>query len=78
MGFYAYLLTNILWLQYVWGYASSGGPRAGAGRPGRRRRGRPARSAGRAARYRIVVVPGALVWAAAYLWYAVVGLEPAF
>ena len=68
-GFYAYLLTNVLWLQYVWGYdvlraglalvpgaviAALVASRLGplAGRYG----------------YRAFVVPGALVWAAAYLW----------
>lgn len=79
-GFFAYLLTNILWLQYVWGYdvlraglalvpgalvAAVVASRLGplAGRLG----------------YRWFVVPGALVWAGAYLWYhQVVGVEPAF
>ncbi|GAA2120320.1 DHA2 family efflux MFS transporter permease subunit [Nocardioides bigeumensis] len=80
VGFYAYLLTNILWLQYIWGY---GVLRAGlalvpaalvaavvASRLGplAERRG-----------FRIFIVPGALVWAGAYLWYEQqVGLEPAF
>ena len=36
-GFYAYLLTNILWLQYVWGYdVLRGRSRPGAGRARRR------------------------------------------
>src|SRR5206468_159846 len=53
VGFYSYLLTNILWLQYVWHY---GVLRAG-----------------------LALVPGALIWAGAYLWYhQQVGLVPAF
>ena len=41
-GFYAYLLTNILWLQYVWGYSVlRGRTRPGPGRAGRRGGGRP-------------------------------------
>ncbi|MBI1378841.1 MAG: DHA2 family efflux MFS transporter permease subunit [Frankiales bacterium] len=70
-GFYAYLLTNILWLQYVWGYSvlASGfavvpgalvaAVLAAVLGPVAQRRG-----------YRLVIVPGALVWALAYLWYA--------
>ena len=80
MGFYAYLLTNVLWLQYIWGYdvitsglalvpaALVAAVVAAALGPVAQRHG-----------YRLVVVPGALVWAAAYLWYVVsVGTEPAF
>ena len=79
-GFYAYLLTNILWLQYVWGYDVL---RAGLALvPGAlvaavvaARLGPLADRVG----YRVIVVPGALVWAGAYLWYhQQVGLEPAF
>lgn len=79
-GFYAYLLTNILWLQYVWGYDVL---RAGLALvPGAlvaavvaARLGPLADRVG----YRVIVVPGALVWAAAYIWYhQQVGLEPAF
>ena len=78
MGFYAYLLTNILWLQYVWGYSVL---RAGLALvpaalvaavlaavlgPVAEKRG-----------YRLVIIPGALVWALAYLWYATrVGSNP--
>ena len=69
-GFYAYLLTNILWLQYVWGYDVL---RAGLALvPGAlvaavvaARLGPLAERTG-TARF---VVPGALVWAGAYLWY---------
>lgn len=80
MGFYAYMLTNILWLQYVWHYEIL---RAGLALvPGAlvaavvgARLGPLAQARG----YRRVLVPGALVWAAAYLWYAAeVGPEPAF
>ena len=79
-GFYAYLLTNILWLQYVWGYDVL---RAGLALvPGAvvaavvaARLGPLAERVG----YRGLVVPGALVWAGAYLWYHQrVGLTPAF
>jgi EmrB/QacA subfamily drug resistance transporter len=80
MGFYAYLLTNILWLSYVWGYSVL---RAGMALvpaaliaavvaavlgPIAAKRG-----------YRTFIVPGALVWAAGYVWYATqVGTTPAF
>ncbi|WP_323742769.1 DHA2 family efflux MFS transporter permease subunit [Nocardioides islandensis] len=80
LGFYAYLLTNILWLQYVWGYDVL---RAGLALvPGAlvaavvaARLGPLAERVG----YRVLVVPGALVWAGAYLWYhQMVGTAPAF
>lgn len=79
-GFYAYLLTNILWLQYVWGY---GVLRAGLALvPGALVAAVVAAVLGPRAEargYRWFVVPGALVWAGAYLWYhQQVGLEPAF
>ncbi|WP_217702507.1 MDR family MFS transporter/patatin-like phospholipase family protein [Nocardioides guangzhouensis] len=80
MGFYAYLLTNVLWLQYIWGYdvlraglalvpaALVAAVVAGLLGPVAQRHG-----------YLVVVVPGALVWAAAYVWYATAtGVEPAF
>ncbi len=79
-GFFAYLLTNILWLQYVWGYsvlsagmalvpgALTAAVVAGALGPVAARRG-----------YRGVIVLGALVWVAAFVWYVrAVGTEPAF
>src|SRR3954452_858600 len=80
MGFYAYLLTNILWLQYVWGYPIF---KAGLALvPGAVVAALVAGVLGEFAQkrgYRYVVVPGAVVWCAAYLWYAeVVGPEPAF
>jgi EmrB/QacA subfamily drug resistance transporter len=71
MGFYAYLLTNILWLQLVWRYSvlESGlavvpgalvaAVLAAILGPIAERRG-----------YRWVIVPGAIVWALAYVWYA--------
>ncbi|MFL6165745.1 MAG: DHA2 family efflux MFS transporter permease subunit [Ornithinibacter sp.] len=79
-GFYAYLLTNVLWLQYVWGYdVLEAGlalvPGAVVAAFVASRLGPLAERHG----YRVFVVPGALVWAAAYLWYHQrVGLEPAF
>jgi len=80
MGFYAYLLTNILWLQYVWGYSVL---RAGAALvPGAVVATIVAALAGRFAErygYRTVVVPGALIWALAYVWYHQrAGLSPDF
>src|SRR6478735_8906280 len=79
-GFYAYLLTNVLWLQYVWGYdvLRSGlalVPGAVVAALVASRLGPLAERHG----YRVFVVPGAIVWAAAYLWYHQrVGLQPAF
>jgi NTE family protein len=80
LGFYAYLLTNILWLQYVWDYSVL---RAGLALvPGALVAAVVASRLGPLADrygYRYFVVPGALVWAGAYLWYhQQVGLEPAF
>jgi EmrB/QacA subfamily drug resistance transporter len=80
LGFYAYLLTNILWLQYVWGYSVL---RAGLALvPGALVAAVVAARLGPLADrhgYRLFVVPGALVWAGAYLWYhQQVGLVPAF
>jgi NTE family protein len=80
LGFYAYLLTNILWLQYVWDY---GVLRAGLALvPGALVAAVVAARLGPLADkhgYRVFVVPGALVWAGAYVWYhQQVGLEPAF
>ena len=69
-GFFAYLLTNILWLQYVWGYdVLQAGlalvPGALVAAVVAARLGPLADRHG----YRMFVVPGALVWAGAYLWY---------
>ena len=70
LGFYAYLLTNILWLQYVWGYSVL---RAGLALvPGALVAAVVAAVLGPVAErrgYRLVIVPGALVWAGAYVWY---------
>jgi NTE family protein len=79
-GFYAYLLTNILWLQYVWGYDVL---RAGLALvPGAVVAAVVAAVLGPMTErigHRVLVVPGALVWAGAYLWYhQEVGLTPAF
>jgi NTE family protein len=71
MGFYAYLLTNILWLQYVWKYSIFEAGLALV--PGALVAAVVAGLLGDLAQkygFRIVVIPGAIVWAAAYLWYA--------
>lgn len=80
IGFYAYLLTNILWLQYVWGYSVlvSGlavVPGALVAAILASRLGPFAHKYG----YRAVIVPGAIIWALAYVWYVVrVGVVPDF
>ena len=80
LGFYAYLLTNILWLQYVWGYTVLEAglalvPGALVAAVVAARLGPLANRYG----YRPFVVPGAIVWAGAYVWYhQQVGAEPAF
>jgi len=79
-GFFAYLLTNILWLQYVWQYsvlsagmalvpgALTAAVVAGVLGPVASRRG-----------YRGVITLGSLVWVGAFVWYVrAVGTEPAF
>jgi NTE family protein len=80
MGFYAYLLTNVLWLRYVWQYSLLEAGLALV--PGAVVAAVTAALLGEFAQhhgYRKVIVPGAVVWCAAYLWYAfVVGPEPAF
>ncbi len=79
-GFFAYLLTNILWLQYVWGYDVLEAGLALV--PGALVAAVVAAVLGPLADrhgYRLFVVPGALVWAGAYVWYhQQVGLSPAF
>ena len=80
MGFYAYLLNNILWLHYVWGWSLL---LAGLGvAPGALVAMLVAGPLGRIADergYRVVAVPGGLIWAGAYLWYLTqVGSDPAF
>ena len=80
VGFYAYLLTNILWLQYVWGYSIilSGlavVPGALVAAILASRLGPIAQKHG----YRKVIVPGAIIWALAYLWYVLrVDVTPDF
>jgi NTE family protein len=79
-GFFAYMLTNVLWLQYVWGYDVL---RAGLALvPGALVAAVVAARLGPLADrhgYRLFVVPGAVVWAGAYLWYhQQVGTTPAF
>ena len=80
MGFYAYLLTSSLWLTYVWGYSVL---RAGLALvPAALIAAVVAALLGPiAARlgYLRFIVPGALVWAGSYAWYATqVGTSPAF
>jgi len=80
LGFYAYLLTNILWLRYVWHYSVLEAglalvPGALVAAVVAARLGPLADKHG----YRPFVVPGALVWAGAYFWYhQQVGVVPAF
>ena len=79
-GFFAHLLTDVLWLQQVWGYGVLATGLALA--PGvvvavvvAVVLGPPAQRHG----HHSFVVPGALVWAGAYVWYhQQVGTEPAF
>ena len=79
-GFYAYLLTNILFLRYVWGYSVLTAGLALV--PGALVAAVAAAVLGPVAQrhgYRWVVVPGALVWMLAYVWYyARVGPQPDF
>ena len=80
MGFYAYLLNNILWLHYVWGY---GLLRSGlAVAPGAVVAAVVAGVLGEVADhrgYRAIAVPGALIWSGAYIWYlTAVGTHPDF
>jgi predicted acylesterase/phospholipase RssA/CRP-like cAMP-binding protein len=79
-GFYAYLLTNILWLRYVWGYSVLTAGLALV--PGALVAAVTAAALGPVAQkhgYRWVVVPGAVVWALAYVWYYVrCGPQPEF
>ena len=80
LGFFAYLLTNVLWLQYVWDYSVL---RAGLALvPGAVVAAVVAAALGPVAQkrgYRSVVVPGAIVWAGAYVWYHQrAGVQPDF
>ena len=79
-GFYAYLLTHVLYLNYVWDYSLL---RAGlAVAPAAFVAAVVAAVLGKVADkkgHRIILVPGALVWAASLLWYLErVGPDPAF
>ncbi len=79
-GFYAYLLTHVLWLSYVWDYSLL---RAGlAVAPAAFVAAVAAAVVGKVADRRghvLVVVPGAVIWAAGLLWYLErVGTTPAF
>lgn len=80
IGMYAYLLDHVLWLHYVWGYSLL---RAGlAVAPSAFVTAIVAAKVGHLAQrhgFRAVVLPGALVWAAALWWFAHrVGTTPAF
>lgn len=80
LGLYTYLLTHILWLHYVWGYSLllaglSVAPGAAVTAVVATPLGHLADRVGA----RAVAVPGALLWAGAYLWYfKEVGLHPDF
>jgi predicted acylesterase/phospholipase RssA len=80
LGLYTYLLANILWLNYVWRYSLLLAGLAVV--PGAAVAAALATPVGRLAdRFgpTAVVVPGALVWATAYLWYVTqVGVHPDF
>lgn len=80
LGLYTYLLTHILWLHYVWGYSLLLAGLAVA--PGAVVAAISSGPFGKLAdRFgpRVVMVPGALIWAGAYVWYAArVGLHPDF
>ena len=80
MGFYAYMLNNILWLHYVWGWSLLRSGLAVA--PGAVVAAVVAGALGEVASkrgYRVIAVPGAIVWTGAYVWYAVmVGTHPDF
>jgi EmrB/QacA subfamily drug resistance transporter len=80
MGFYAALLCNALYLIAVWHYSPLEAGLAFV--PAALVAAVTAAVAGRVAEkhgFRVLIVPGALVYAAAYLWYQQrVGLEPDF
>ena len=79
-GFYAYLLTHVLWLSYVWDYSLlraglAVAPAAFVAAVVASRLGKVADRRG----HRLIVVPGALLWAISLLWYLErVGTSPAF
>lgn len=80
LGLYTYLLTHILWLHYIWGYSLllaglSVAPGAAVTAIVATPIGHLADRVGT----RVVAVPGALIWAGAYLWYVKrVGVHPDF
>jgi NTE family protein len=79
-GFYAYLLTHVLFLNYVWGYNLL---RAGlAVAPAAFVAAVVAAVLGRVADrhgYRLIIIAGALIWAGSLLWYIErVGSKPHF
>jgi NTE family protein len=79
-GFYAYLLTHVLFLNYVWGYNLL---RAGlAVAPAAFVAAVVAAVLGRVADrhgYRLIIIVGALIWAGSLLWYIErVGSKPHF
>jgi EmrB/QacA subfamily drug resistance transporter len=80
MGFYAYLLTHILWLHYVWQYSLLKAGLAVA--PGAFVAAAVASRLGNVADrygYRTVALPGALIWAGGFAWYIErVGTHPHF
>jgi EmrB/QacA subfamily drug resistance transporter len=80
MGFYAYLLTHILWLHYIWQYSLFKAGLAVA--PGAFVAAAVASRLGHVADrhgYRTVALPGALIWAAGFAWYIErVGTQPHF
>ena len=80
IGFYAYLLGNILWLRDIWRYSLLEAGLAVV--PGAVLAALVAAVLGPVAQrrgFRVVAVPGAVVWAGAYAWYALrVGTGPDF
>ncbi len=80
LGLYTYLLAHILWLHYIWQYSLLNSGLAVA--PGAVVAAIVSLPASRLAERfgpRAVVVPGALVWSGAYVWYATrVGIQPDF
>jgi NTE family protein len=79
-GFYAYLLTHVLFLNYVWGYnllraGLAVAPAAFIAAVGAAVLGRVADRHG----YRLIIIAGALIWAGSLLWYIErVGAKPDF
>jgi NTE family protein len=79
-GFFAYLLNNILWLHYVWGWSLlvSGLAVAPAALVAAAVAGPLGKLADRRG-HRLVAAGGAVVWTGAYLWYATrTGVQPSF